>query len=234
MGMASGGSMGSPRFSGTVHQSVRQQHQVTPAPEFCFLWIEHWSMCMSKAEWSGWAQAVGAVVGIGVALAFPIILAKRARRKERQGHLETIAADVLMAERQARVYLQANIMAPAYRLPLLGLRSALPALLADGTLHGSDGAVLSQFYIDATSFNYCLDVAQGHRSRGRSPAPEHGRARTKARHLVGGTRNSRYDAAVPVLRKHLPPDALERLQIPTATEEGGDDQDTDPSGQQGG
>jgi hypothetical protein len=34
-----------------------------PAPpmELCLLTIDHWSTCMSKAEWSGWIQAVGSV-----------------------------------------------------------------------------------------------------------------------------------------------------------------------------
>lgn len=35
-----------------------------PSPEFCFLWINWWPLCMTKAEWSGWAQVVGAVLAI--------------------------------------------------------------------------------------------------------------------------------------------------------------------------
>ncbi|WP_457332982.1 hypothetical protein [Rhizobacter sp. P5_C2] len=34
------------------------------APEYCLLWIQHWSTCMTKAEWSGWFQTIGAVVAI--------------------------------------------------------------------------------------------------------------------------------------------------------------------------
>lgn len=32
-----------------------------PAQEYCFLWIDHWSTCMTKNEWSGWMQAFGVV-----------------------------------------------------------------------------------------------------------------------------------------------------------------------------
>lgn len=33
-------------------------------PEYCFFWIDHWSACMTKAEWSGWVQAIGAIAAI--------------------------------------------------------------------------------------------------------------------------------------------------------------------------
>lgn len=35
-----------------------------PTQEYCFLWIDHWSTCMTKSEWSGWMQAIGAVAAI--------------------------------------------------------------------------------------------------------------------------------------------------------------------------
>lgn len=40
----------------------------TPAPEFCFLWIDHWSTCMTKGEWSGWMQAIFSVLAIAAAI----------------------------------------------------------------------------------------------------------------------------------------------------------------------
>ena len=40
----------------------------TPFQEYCFLWIDHWSTCMSKAEWSGWMQAIGAVLALFIAI----------------------------------------------------------------------------------------------------------------------------------------------------------------------
>lgn len=50
-----------------------------PAAEYCFLWIDWWPMCMTKAEWSGWAQAVGSFM----ALLLAIVLAGKARRDAR-------------------------------------------------------------------------------------------------------------------------------------------------------
>lgn len=42
-----------------------------PAQEYCFLWIDWWPMCMTKSEWSGWAQAIGTFAAIVFALAVP-------------------------------------------------------------------------------------------------------------------------------------------------------------------
>lgn len=33
-------------------------------PEYCLLWVEHWSMCMTKSEWAAWVQALGSVAAI--------------------------------------------------------------------------------------------------------------------------------------------------------------------------
>ena len=33
-------------------------------PEYCLLWIDHWSLCMQKGEWSGWVQAIGSILAI--------------------------------------------------------------------------------------------------------------------------------------------------------------------------
>ena len=35
-----------------------------PTPEYCFLWIQWWPLCMTKAEWSGWVQAIGSILAI--------------------------------------------------------------------------------------------------------------------------------------------------------------------------
>lgn len=35
-----------------------------PPLELCFFAIDHWSTCMTKAEWAAWAQVVGATVAI--------------------------------------------------------------------------------------------------------------------------------------------------------------------------
>jgi len=35
-----------------------------PPQEYCLLWIDSWATCMTKGEWSGWMQALGAVAAI--------------------------------------------------------------------------------------------------------------------------------------------------------------------------
>lgn len=40
-----------------------------PPVELCFLAIDHWAMCMTKAEWSGWVQAIGSMLAIAAGAA---------------------------------------------------------------------------------------------------------------------------------------------------------------------
>jgi len=35
-----------------------------PTAEYCFLGIDWWPFCMTKAEWSGWVQAIGSIGAI--------------------------------------------------------------------------------------------------------------------------------------------------------------------------
>jgi hypothetical protein len=49
--------------------------------------------------------------------------------------------------------------------------------------------------------------------------------RIKAGHLVPEAKNSRYDAAIAVLRKHLPEGALRRLEIDMPDSDEGEDRD---------
>jgi len=53
-----------------------------PTPEYCLLWIDWWPFCMTKAEWSGWVQAIGAALAILAAAAIATYQASHARRLE--------------------------------------------------------------------------------------------------------------------------------------------------------
>ncbi|MGJ7544340.1 hypothetical protein [Variovorax sp. LT1R16] len=52
-------------------------------PEFCFLWLDWWPFCMTKSEWSGWAQAIFSVAAIVAA----VWISERQQRKLRQAEL---------------------------------------------------------------------------------------------------------------------------------------------------
>lgn len=52
-----------------------------PAQEYCFLWSDWWPMCMTKSEWSGWMQAIGAIVAI-LASAMTVLYQLNADRKK--------------------------------------------------------------------------------------------------------------------------------------------------------
>lgn len=52
-----------------------------PAQEYCLFYWDVWPMCMTKAEWSGWMQAIGVLATIG-SLAFSIFSEKKKYREE--------------------------------------------------------------------------------------------------------------------------------------------------------
>jgi hypothetical protein len=56
-------------------------------PEYCFLWIDHWTTCMSKSEWSGWAQAIGSLIGLAIAVGVPWVQHSQDRRAEARASL---------------------------------------------------------------------------------------------------------------------------------------------------
>lgn len=62
----------------------------TQASEYCILGLpQGWATCMTKAEWSGWMQAIGALLALAIAIALPWSERRRARREIR----EKLAAD---------------------------------------------------------------------------------------------------------------------------------------------
>lgn len=64
-----------------IEALARAVELAKPAQEYCFLWIDWWATCMTKAEWSGWMQAIGAALALVVAIALPYIQARHAHIK---------------------------------------------------------------------------------------------------------------------------------------------------------
>lgn len=87
-----------------------------------------------------------------------------------------------------------------------GLATALPTLVADENRDTTQIASLSDWYMDATSFNDCLDLtAELRRDKG-DWRGEVSRNMLKAEHLIAGTdprRPTRYDDAMLLLRQHM-------------------------------
>lgn len=52
-----------------------------PPQEYCLFWIDHWSTCMTKGEWSGWAQFTGAIAALALAIFLPIVSSRRTQRQ---------------------------------------------------------------------------------------------------------------------------------------------------------
>lgn len=60
-----------------IEDLARAVEAAKPVQEYCFLGCQHWSTCMTKAEWSGWMQAIFSVLAIWAA----VRLATRQRRQ---------------------------------------------------------------------------------------------------------------------------------------------------------
>lgn len=94
---------------GRLIENLRQ----TPAPEYCFLWIDWWPMCMTKAEWSGWVQAIGSIAAILVAVKVASQQHERAVQAKRDEEADRIEARAqlllgIASEADAAVSLQPN------------------------------------------------------------------------------------------------------------------------------
>ncbi|MDD0837868.1 hypothetical protein PSQ40_04720 [Curvibacter sp. HBC61] len=60
-------------------QAVKSLKSAAP-DEYCAFWWQTWATCMTKAEWSGWVQAVGSVAAIYASAK----MVKRADQQERR------------------------------------------------------------------------------------------------------------------------------------------------------
>lgn len=96
-----------------------------PAQEYCFLWIDHWSMCMTKAEWSGWMQAVGSIVALIVAIYLP--QKQRADQKKENAALAVSAAAFQMAILRAA---QKQLVPTGLKVTVEGMKTNLKSLRA--------------------------------------------------------------------------------------------------------
>lgn len=187
--------------------------------EYCFLWIDWWPLCLSKPDWAAWTQAVGSVAAIVAAWIIPVELERRRRAEVLNSHWETIALDIRYAELQGAVYLRGKVRSPAYRLPLVGKERALHAVLAEAKLEAAEAQSLLQFYVDATSFNLCLDIAMQLRMEGGNWENEAPRITKKATHLVPRGGKSSRDRAWSLVAKRLSGEAARRLLAVQVSEE---------------
>lgn len=78
-----------------------------PPQEYCFLWIDWWATCMTKAEWSGWMQAVFSVIAIVSAALLALWQFHAARSAENDARqrqdLENDATALQVCERISRL-----------------------------------------------------------------------------------------------------------------------------------
>ena len=160
--------------------------------------------------------SIGALWGFGVAEARDLIH----RRRQRRGNFEALGVELQMCGDLASGYLRDKVMAPAYRMPLMAYEHSLPALLVDGVLSVAETNALLRFYVNAMAFNFSVDQVQAVLMMKEDSRPpmrlehETNRVRLKAGKLCRGSQPANhFDAAVAVIRRHLPKEARARLLI---------------------
>ena len=161
------------------------------------------------------ATIVGAFAGGGSVAWLTNWLTSRREKAEslrrKRAHW-ALRAEIIVCGEQAIDYLPTAVLAPSSRLPMTAFENSLPELLGAGAVSEHDYRTIAQFYIDARSFNFGLDLAQdflGGAIGPPWPAPlirEVQRLVLKASHIVpsgpGGNRTE-YDRALAVADDNL-------------------------------
>jgi len=162
------------------------------------------------------ATIVGAFAGGGSVAWLTNWLTSRREKAEslrrKRAHWAALRAEIIVCGEQAIDYLPTAVLAPSSRLPMTAFENSLPELLGAGAVSEHDYRTIAQFYIDARSFNFGLDLAQdflGGAIGPPWPAPlirEVQRLVLKASHIVpsgpGGNRTE-YDRALAVADDNL-------------------------------
>ena len=74
-----------------------------PPAEYCLFWADQWMrdpwwLCMQKSEWSGWAQAIGAIVALAIALWLPVRAKRELRADAKAAAVAFVAGAIFAAE----------------------------------------------------------------------------------------------------------------------------------------
>ena len=168
--------------------------------------------------------AAGAFIGAFCAIVGGELRESWQRKRIRRGHFEALAAELRMCGAIAAGYIEARVKSPAYRMPLIGHERSLAPLLADGELSQNDCEALMRYYVNALDFNRCLDYCHDaafvrtfatDSERERALNEQVKRAILKAEKLQPGlgVTKTHYGAVIEILRRHLPREALVRLNF---------------------
>lgn len=153
--------------------------------------------------WTSFVGLLGVIVGLG----YNWLKEDRRRKAVRLALWTSLDCDLDLCRREALTYLEAEIDAPAYRLPTKAFEGPAFRLLEDGGMSADDYEPLLAFFDVVDQANRGLDLAQAARERGDMDQQEKeaGRVRLKMTSLVTGRSGKPplYAAARDVIRRHL-------------------------------
>ncbi|MGI0014419.1 MAG: hypothetical protein ACREBU_13395 [Nitrososphaera sp.] len=129
---------------------------------------------------------VDTIIGVVVGFLLSEIKDWCARKKRHTALWHALNAEIDFCKERASTYLQDNVMAPLYRLPVLSYINCMPVLLSDGALTENEVRPLVEFYTEVETLNRGLDNAAAMRADGDNEMlrEEYDRNRLKATRLA--------------------------------------------------
>ncbi|MFP5444340.1 MAG: hypothetical protein ACLGIY_12240 [Betaproteobacteria bacterium] len=109
-----------------VEALARALDSAKPAQEYCFLWIDWWATCMTKTEWAGWMQAIGAVTALGIAIGLPYFQKKRADKENFEFALECVKIQCALLD---GIRVTANARPGGFKAAVIAARESCANLL---------------------------------------------------------------------------------------------------------
>ena len=145
-------------------------------------------------------EVVAAIVGVVVGFLLSELKEWHARKKRHAALWQALNAEIEFCKERANTYLQDNVIAPLYRLPLLSYQNCLPVLLSDGALKEGETRNLMEFFTEIETLNRGLDNVAAMREKGDDKIlkEEYSRNRLKAERLAGS--GTLYSKAIAVTR----------------------------------
>jgi hypothetical protein len=123
----------------------------------------------SIAWWEGAGGVLlGAVIGVIVGSFIPLLWSRWTRATERRGELNAMAAELYHARLAMNALSKTRplVLAPPYHLPLSTFERALPKLVGEGSLTGTEVAALVEYVVRAEELNRGFDLATQVQSSG--------------------------------------------------------------------
>ena len=100
------------------------------------------------------------VVGVLIGFALSQWVAYKTRKRKLKAHWSAIQEEVDICKERGEEFINVNITAPLYRLPLQSYKTSIPIILQEGDVTSQQVKSLIKYFQQAHHFNRGLDIAE--------------------------------------------------------------------------